>query len=228
MLRLWPPVLFNETFAVEDPSVIRPVMIPAAPEVRNSAVVPGAVLVIVPATVTPAAALAPPFKLTPLRSRVAPCRMTRLTLVVPDPRVVVLPNNCIFPSLMVSAPVWALTALRMSNPGPFLVRPPVVVAVTGAESVRMSEAPLTRMTKSPADAVVIPVPVIEAPVVAPSTKIPPPAAPPMVSNPVSVRGELPEILREVTDKMPVEAVVSIATFVAAVRVLTVVKPIVVP
>ena len=129
---------------------------------------------------------------------------------------------------MVSAPVWALTALRMSNPGPFLVRPPVVVAVTGAESVRMSEAPLTRMTKSPADPVVTPVPVIEAPVVAPSTKMPPPVAPPMVSNPVSVRGELPEILREVTDKMPVEAVVSIATFVAAVRVLTVVKPVVVP
>ena len=84
------------------------------------------------------------------------------------------------------------------------------------------------MTKSPADAVVIPVPVIEAPVVAPSTKIPPPAAPPMVSNPVSVSAELPEILSEVTERAPVVAAASIATFVVGVRVLTVVKPVVVP
>ena len=129
---------------------------------------------------------------------------------------------------MVTVPVWRLTALRISLPAPFLVIPPVVVAVTGAESVRISEAPLTRMTKSPADAVVIPVPVIEAPVVAPSTKIPPPVAPPMVSNPVSVSAELPEILSEVTASAPVEAAASMATFVPAVRVLTVVNPLVVP
>ena len=129
---------------------------------------------------------------------------------------------------MVTVPVSRLTALRISLPAPFLVMPPVVVAVTGAESVKMSEDPLTRMTRSPADAVVTPVPVMEAPVVAPSTRIPPPVAPPMVSNPDSVSAELPEILREVTASAPVEAAVLMATFVVAVRVLTVVKVAVVP
>ena len=181
-------------------------------------------LVIVPALVSAPTVL----RLTPFMSNVVPWRS--VSPMPEAPSVVVAPSSWSLPSLTVTAPpvVSALTALRMSVPAPFLVIPPVVVAVTGAESVRMSEAPLTRMTRSPADAVVTPVPVMDAPVVAPSTKMPPPVAPPTVNKPVSVRALLPEILSEVTARAPVDAAASIATFVAAVRVLTVVKPIVVP
>ena len=218
--------LVKEIFALA-PSAIRPVIRePDVELIRKSAVPEAAELVIKPALVTEFAELVEALTLTPLRSRTAPWRMVRLT---PLPRVEVAPESFTLPSLMVRVPVSALTAFRIKVPAPFLVMPPVVVEVTGDESVKLSEAPLTRITRSPAEAVVTPLaPVMEAPVVAPSTKMPPPVAPPTVSRPVSVRALLPEILSEVTERAPVEAAASIATFVEGVRVLTVVKPVEVP
>ena len=77
------------------------------------------------------------------------------------PSVVVAPKSLSVPSLTVIVPavVSKFTAFRTRVPPPFLVKPPVVVAVIGVCRVKVSVAlPSTRKTRSPVPPLVMPTP----------------------------------------------------------------------